>query len=116
MFAYEDETDRLDRDIDFLVMDYLISHGYPDTAMEFAKEAGLTVIEDESIEARVAIRHAIHKGDIDAAINKINDLDPQVRSVFCITSWRWRAAHNSCVGFSVAHYPFMIKPSFMHHA
>ena len=71
----------LDRDIDFLVMDYLISHGYPDTAMEFAKEAGLTLNEDESIEARVEIRHAIHKGDIDAAINKINDLDPQV----CIT-------------------------------
>ena len=66
------------RDIDFLVMDYLISHGYPDTAMEFAKEAGLTLIEDESIEARVDIRHAIHKGDIDTAINKINDLDPQV--------------------------------------
>ncbi|KAL1597812.1 hypothetical protein SLS60_008299 [Paraconiothyrium brasiliense] len=67
-------------DIDFLVMDYLISHGYPRTAAKFAKEAGVPthLLEEESIEARVEIRHAIHKGDIDTAINKINDLDPQI--------------------------------------
>lgn len=96
------------RDIDFLVMDYLISHGYPDTAMEFAKEAGLTLNEDESIEARVEIRHAIHKGDIDAAINKINDLDPQVRYMPFYTTSGQR-----CVALGPS---FMIKPSFMHHA
>ncbi|KAF1965345.1 hypothetical protein BU23DRAFT_561169 [Bimuria novae-zelandiae CBS 107.79] len=73
-----DEVKPSKPDIDFLVMDYLISHGYPDTAMEFTKEAGLALVEDESIEARVEIRHAIHKGDIDTAINKINDLDPQI--------------------------------------
>lgn len=72
------------RDIDFLVMDYLISHGYPRTAAKFAKEAGVPthLLEEESIEARVEIRHAIHKGDIDTAINKINDLDPQVCLAF----------------------------------
>jgi hypothetical protein len=74
--------------------------------MEFAKEAGLTVIEDESIEARVEIRHAIHKGDIDAAINKINDIDPQVRYIFYTASWRWGTAHICCVRPPVPHYPF----------
>ncbi|KAF9739674.1 hypothetical protein PMIN06_012723 [Paraphaeosphaeria minitans] len=66
--------------IDLLVMDYLVSHGYPRTAAKFAKEAGVPthLIEQESIEARVEIRQAIHKGDIDTAINKINDFDPQI--------------------------------------
>lgn len=84
--------------------------------MEFAKEAGLTVMEDESIEARVEIRHAIHKGDIDAAINKINDIDPQVRCIFYTVPWRWGTAHILGVRPSVPRSLFMIKPSFMHHA
>jgi hypothetical protein len=68
------------RDIDNIVMNYLVSHGYRRTAAKFAKEAGVPThfLEEESIEARVEIRHAIHKGDIDTAINKINDQDPQV--------------------------------------
>jgi hypothetical protein len=63
-------------------MDYLVSEGYPRAAEKFAKEANIRLpLEEESIQSRVEIRRAIHAGDIDIAITKINDLNPQV----CIT-------------------------------
>jgi hypothetical protein len=66
-------------DINFVIMDYLISEGYPRAAEKFAKEANIHLpVEEESIQLRVDIRKAIHAGDIDTAINKINDLNPQV--------------------------------------
>ncbi|KAF2688197.1 hypothetical protein K458DRAFT_361207 [Lentithecium fluviatile CBS 122367] len=66
-------------DINFVVMDYLISEGYPRAAEKFAKEANIQLpLEEESIQSRVEIRCAIHAGDIDTAINKINDLNPQI--------------------------------------
>jgi hypothetical protein len=67
------------RDINFVIMDYLVSEGYPRAAEKFAKEANIQVpLEEESIQARVEIRQAIHAGDIDTAITMINDLNPQV--------------------------------------
>ncbi|KAF1816812.1 hypothetical protein P152DRAFT_453434 [Eremomyces bilateralis CBS 781.70] len=66
-------------DINALIMDYLINAGYPSAAKRFAKEAGIAVTpEIVSIEDRVAIRDAIHAGDIQTAIEKINELDPQI--------------------------------------
>jgi hypothetical protein len=60
-------------------MDYLVSEGYPRAAEKFAKEANIQLpLEEESIQSRVEIRQAIHTGDIDTAITKINDLNPQV--------------------------------------
>ncbi len=60
-------------------MDYLVSEGYPRAAEKFAKEANIQLpLEEESIQCRVEIRQAIHAGDIDIAITKINDLNPQV--------------------------------------
>ena len=62
-------------------MDYLISEGYPRAAERFAKEANIQLpLEEESIQSRVEIRQAIHAGDIDIAVQKINDLNPQVSS------------------------------------
>jgi glucose-induced degradation protein 8 len=67
------------RDINALIMDYLINAGYPSAARRFAKEAGIEITpEIVSIEDRVEIRNAIHSGDIQVAIEKINELDPQV--------------------------------------
>lgn len=81
-------------------MDYLISEGYPRAAERFAKEANLTLpLEEESIQSRVEIRQAIHAGDIDTAVTKINDLNPQV----CHEQHLFL---NSC----------RIISSFMHHA
>ncbi|CAI6275263.1 unnamed protein product [Periconia digitata] len=66
-------------DINFVVMDYLVNEGYPRAAENFAKEANIKLpFEEESIQTRVEIRGAIHAGDIDTAINKINDLNPQI--------------------------------------
>ncbi|KAJ4368279.1 hypothetical protein N0V83_006635 [Neocucurbitaria cava] len=60
-------------------MDYLVSEGYPRAAEKFAKEANIHLpLEEESIQARVEIRRAIHAGDIDTAITKINDINPQI--------------------------------------
>lgn len=67
-------------DINLLVMDYLITNGYPAAAKKFAIEANIQPKADvESIQQRVEIRTAIHSGNIQAAIEKINELNPQVR-------------------------------------
>jgi glucose-induced degradation protein 8 len=63
-----------------LIMDYLITEGYPAAARKFATEANILPKTDfESINERVEIRDSIHKGDLKTAIEKINDLNPQVR-------------------------------------
>lgn len=64
-------------------MDYLVSEGYPSAAQNFAQEANIQPrVDAESIQERVEIRNAIYGGDIQGAIEKINELNPQVRNVF----------------------------------
>lgn len=66
-------------DINFVIMDYLINEGYPSAAAKFAKEANIRPYADtESIQQRVDIRNAIHAGDIQLAIERINELNPQI--------------------------------------
>lgn len=66
-------------DINTVIMDYLIKEGYPDSARKFAMEANIKQKpEDESIRTRVLIRNAIHSGDIQTAIEHINELNPEV--------------------------------------
>ncbi|KAF2838681.1 hypothetical protein M501DRAFT_1011478 [Patellaria atrata CBS 101060] len=66
-------------DINSVIMDYLITEGYPHAAKTFAMESNIQNYGDrDSIEQRVAIRKAIHAGDIQSAIEKINDLNPQI--------------------------------------
>lgn len=61
-------------------MDYLISEGYPSAAQKFALEANIQPeVDVESIRERVEIRNAIYGGHIQSAIEKINELNPQVR-------------------------------------
>ena len=60
-------------------MDYLVSHGCPLAAQKFAAEANIQPLPDlDSITQRVEIREAIHSGDIQTAIEKINELNPEV--------------------------------------
>ncbi|MCJ1277565.1 hypothetical protein MMC21_005378 [Puttea exsequens] len=60
-------------------MQYLISEGYPSAAQKFAHEANIQPeIDIEPIQDRVAIREAIHSGDIQSAIEKINEFDPEI--------------------------------------
>jgi len=68
-------------DINFVIMDYLINEGYPAAARNFAKEANIQPLtEEESIQPRVEIRQALHAGNIETAIHRINDFNPQVSS------------------------------------
>ena len=61
-------------------MDYLITEGYPVAAQKFAVEANIQPECDlDTVQERVEIKHAIHKGDLQTAIEKINELNPQVR-------------------------------------
>jgi hypothetical protein len=81
-------------------MDYLVSEGYPRAAEKFAKEANIQLpLEEESIQSRVEIRQAIDAGDIDTAITKVNDLNPQVCGISLFVA-----------------LPCRIISSFMHHA
>ena len=60
-------------------MEYLISEGYPEAAQRFALEANIEPeLDVDSIQERVEIRAAIASGDIQSAIEKINELNPQV--------------------------------------
>ncbi|MCJ1394255.1 hypothetical protein MMC18_007133 [Xylographa bjoerkii] len=69
----------LNSHINTLVMDYLVSEGYPSAAQNFALEANVQPrVDIESIEERVAIRNAIYCGDIQTAIERINELNPQI--------------------------------------
>ena len=92
-----------DSAINSVIMDYLINEGYPSAAKKFAVEANIAPVGDtESIQERVEIRNAIHSGDIQTAIEKINDLNPQV-----------------CIAFILLHFCsklYMIIPEFMHHS
>jgi hypothetical protein len=72
-------------DINTVIMDYLIKEGYPDSARKFAMEANIKQKpEDESIRTRVLIRNAIHSGDIQTAIEHINELNPEVCTALTI--------------------------------
>lgn len=64
-------------------MDYLVIEGYKDAAECFSAESGLSPLVDlESIENRMIIRSAIQRGDVEDAIGRVNELDPEV-SVCC---------------------------------
>lgn len=60
-------------------MDYLITEGYPSAAKRFAAEANIQPKSDLSgIQERVQIRESIHRGDLQVAIELINELNPDV--------------------------------------
>lgn len=69
------------RDLNNLVMDFLVKEGYPAAAARFAEEANIELKEDDAeMPQRVIIKNAIHRGDIQTAIEEINELSPQVRT------------------------------------
>jgi glucose-induced degradation protein 8 len=54
--------------------------GYPNAAAKFSTEANLQPQQDDvSITARQQIQNSIHRGDIQAAIDALNELDSEVR-------------------------------------
>lgn len=70
-------------------MDYLVIEGYKDAAQRFSSESGLSPQVDlESIQNRMTIRGAVQRGDIEDAIGRVNELDPEV-------SWCKKKFHDS---------------------
>ncbi len=66
-------------DINALILDYLTTEGYPSAAAKFSKEANLRPRqEEETVQARRQIIHSIHSGQIQNAIDALNELEPQV--------------------------------------
>ncbi|KEY66617.1 hypothetical protein S7711_01911 [Stachybotrys chartarum IBT 7711] len=66
-------------DINALILDYLTLGGYPNSAAKFSKEANLPPQQDiSSMQAREEIRNYIHSGDIQTAIESLNELDPEI--------------------------------------
>ncbi|KAJ2637701.1 hypothetical protein GGF40_002177 [Coemansia sp. RSA 1286] len=66
-------------DLNQLIMNYLIIEGYKDAAEKFSEESGLhTSVDLGSIEERMKIRYAVQTGDIKAAIERVNDLNPDL--------------------------------------
>lgn len=82
----EHSFERKIRDVPFektelnkLVMDYLVTGGYPHAAEKFSREANVQAHTSwDAIVERVEIRDAIHKGDLQLAIEKINELNPEI--------------------------------------
>lgn len=69
----------VDSELNKLVMDYLVTGGYPHAAEKFSREANVQAHTSwDAIVERVEIRDAIHKGDLQLAIEKINELNPEV--------------------------------------
>ena len=70
-----------DSHINTIVMDYLVREGYPKAAQKFALEANIRSDANlDSIQERVEIRKLIYAGEVQTAIDKINELNPQVRA------------------------------------
>ncbi|KAJ3514232.1 hypothetical protein NLJ89_g2487 [Agrocybe chaxingu] len=66
-------------DLNRLVMDYLVIEGYKSAAEEFSQEANLSPpVDFESIESRMDIREALQRGDVEDAITRVNDLNPEI--------------------------------------
>lgn len=91
-------------DINELILDYLTMAGYPNAAARFSAEANLRPQQDHpSIVARLQIQRSIQQGDIEAAIDSLNELDPEVCWHMVVLFW-----------FSPPPQFAMIRNTFLH--
>jgi len=75
------------RDLNKLVMNYLIIEGFKDAAEKFSQESGTKPpVNLESIQDRMVVRTAIQRGQIEEAIERVNDLNPEVKILFFFLS------------------------------
>lgn len=66
-------------DMNKLVMNFLVTEGYLDAAKLFQEESGTEMHGDEMyITQRMHIRKALQSGDVEGAIDKVNDLNPGI--------------------------------------
>lgn len=67
-------------DMNKLVMNFLVTEGYVDAAEKFRMESGTEPdIDLATITDRMAVKKAVQSGNVEDAIEKVNDLNPEVR-------------------------------------
>jgi len=92
-------------DINALILDYLTLAGYPNAAAKFSAEANLPPQQDMAdIQARQRVQASIYRGDIEAAIDELNDLDP---SVSCQSLYAKQSSHIAMIRTRVYHAPLI---------
>lgn len=66
-------------DMNRLVMNFLVTEGYADVAEQFKKESGTEPdIDLTTITDRMAVKKAVQSGNVEEAIEKVNDLNPEI--------------------------------------
>eukprot|EP00879_Flechtneria_rotunda_P005177 GHRR01005459.1.p1 GENE.GHRR01005459.1~~GHRR01005459.1.p1 ORF type:complete len:230 (+),score=84.88 GHRR01005459.1:272-961(+) len=66
-------------DMNRLVMNFLVTEGYVEAARQFEQESGTAPgVELSTIADRVEIRKAVQSGQVEEAIEKVNDLNPEI--------------------------------------
>ncbi|KAL8460395.1 hypothetical protein ACS0TY_032072 [Phlomoides rotata] len=65
-------------DMNKLVMNYLVTEGYVEAAERFQLESGTEHIDLGTITDRMAVKKAVQSGNVEDAIEKVNDLNPEI--------------------------------------
>ncbi|XP_020242136.1 glucose-induced degradation protein 8 homolog isoform X2 [Asparagus officinalis] len=65
-------------DVNKLVMNFLVTEGYADAAEKFRIESGTEHIDLATITDRMAVKKALQSGNVQDAIEKVNDLNPEI--------------------------------------
>ncbi|EOY28345.1 hypothetical protein SCA6_020208 [Theobroma cacao] len=65
-------------DMNKLVMNFLVTEGYVEAAEKFRMESGTEHIDLATITDRMAVKKAVQCGNVEDAIEKVNDLNPEI--------------------------------------
>uniref|UniRef100_A0A7N0TJG4 CTLH domain-containing protein n=1 Tax=Kalanchoe fedtschenkoi TaxID=63787 RepID=A0A7N0TJG4_KALFE len=65
-------------DMNKLVMNYFVTEGYVDAAEKFRLESGTEQIDLATITDRMLVKKAVMEGNVQEAIEKVNDLNPEI--------------------------------------
>ncbi|XP_068639802.1 protein GID8 homolog isoform X3 [Aristolochia californica] len=65
-------------DMNKLVMNFLVTEGYVEAAEKFRMESGTEHIDLMTITDRMAVKKAVQSGNVEDAIEKVNDLNPEI--------------------------------------
>ncbi|KAE9599292.1 hypothetical protein Lal_00044072 [Lupinus albus] len=66
------------KDMNNMVMNFLVTEGFVDAAEKFMKESGTEHMDLATITDRIAVKDSVQSGNIEDAIEKVNDLNPEI--------------------------------------
>ncbi|KAF8093349.1 hypothetical protein N665_0384s0034 [Sinapis alba] len=66
------------QDMNTLVMNFLVTEGFVEAADKFQRESGTKQIDLATITDRMAVKKAVQNGNVEDAIEKVNDLNPEI--------------------------------------